>query len=216
VRPARRFAFGREPVPPWAAQQPEQNEDVITAPLPDCVAPTASPSQGRPTLPLAERATPPAPALPFRALVASLPPEVAPPVAPYRRPRVAPRWPAGVYVTVGAVSLALYSVVLVAVMAPRHAVDAPVVAGSAAPTSAQPAVPAPVCGASASTAAPSATGSAPAALTSASAPAALASASQPVRPPSTPRPVPARAQRPPAPAPTAHPATDVRNPWSYD
>jgi hypothetical protein len=207
VTSARRFAFGREPAPPRAPWQPERNEDVITAPLPDCIAPPAPTSQARPTLPLADRASPPAPALPFRAPVALPPPEVAPVVPPYVRPRAAPRLPACVYAAIGAVSLALYSVVLVAVMAPRREADAPVIVGSAAPTAVPLAAPAPVCAASASTAAPSAT---------ASAPAALASASQPVRPATTPRPVPARAQRPPPPAPTSHPATDVRNPWSYD
>ncbi len=82
MKPARRFAFGHAPPPVRAPQQAARNEDQITAPLPDCVAPATSPWQGRPTLPLAEHVARATPVLPFRATLTAPPQEIAPAAPP--------------------------------------------------------------------------------------------------------------------------------------
>jgi hypothetical protein len=203
MKPVRRFGFGHAPAPARAAHQPARHADEITAPLP-VFSPRVSPvCQERPTLPLADAAAPVAPVLPFRAPAA---PQGPPQIAPEATRPPGPRRPVCVHVAIAAVSVALYSALLVALVSPRRAVEAPV---SAAPAAA---APAPTSGPVPSTApVPNASAGAPAPSASASPPASVA-------PPPRSAPAPARVARPPAPAPTrtSQPVSDVRNPWSYD
>jgi hypothetical protein len=194
-----RIRLGHGHAPPSTALQPARNGDEITAPLPEYVAPVASPWQGRPTLPLVDAAAVARPALPFHAPVtlAQLE-EVAPIVPQHVAPVAAPRKRRGVYVATAAALLALYSAVLVALVTPRRTMEAPVSAVPAVPATMQSVAPAPPV---------SATQPAPSVSASAVAPQAI-----------PPRPAPPRTTRPPAPAParTARPRTDVVNPWIYD
>jgi len=170
--------------------------DEITAPLPDYVAPVGSTWQARPTLPLVDAATPARPVLPFHAPVTPVLLDVAPVVPPHVAPVAAPRKRSGIYVVMAAGALALYSAVLVALMAPRRTMDAAV--------SATPAVSATMPSVDPT---PSASASPPAPSVSASA------AAPPAIPP---RSAPLRTTRQPAPARTAQPKSDVVNPWIYD
>ena len=118
--------------------------DEITAPLPEPTVPSSPTWQSRPTMPLVHDAARARPVLPFRAPAPAVqqatppPPRGVAPVDPPRRSRT------GVYVAAGIALLALYSTVLVLLVAPRSPTRAPAGAPSGSSPPAPPLTTAPI------------------------------------------------------------------------